>query len=106
MKTNKYLIILLLSIILICSCLSNIKIKKIIENYDNEQNARYFLHNDTVQNMTMNNIQEQINQNNEKLTEIETNKNLIQNNIDQIQTENENLRNELNRLITIAEDMA
>jgi|TARA_Y100000389_G_C17295204_1_gene430132 peptidoglycan hydrolase CwlO-like protein len=106
MKYNTYLIIVLLGVILICSCLSNIKIKKIIEKYQNENNASSYLHLDAVQNLTMEQIQQQIDRNNEMILTIQNDSNEIQNNINEINQRNTELEAELQRLVNIAQSLA
>lgn len=106
MKSKTYLIIILLIVILICSCLSNIKIKKIIEKYETVNNASIYLHTDALQNLTMENIQQQINNNNEMIASIRDNSNVIQGNIDEINRQNLALEQELERLVKIAQDLA
>lgn len=105
MKSNIYLIILLLSIILLCSCLSKLNNKRIIEKY-NTNSANYLLHNDAVQNMTINNINEKIESNNNKIKEITSNSNIISKNIKDIEKQNALLQERLQQLISIAEKNA
>jgi septal ring factor EnvC (AmiA/AmiB activator) len=103
MKINIYLIVILLLIILICSCLTNIKIKKITENYVN--NSKYILHNDRIQNMSIDNIRTKINKNTYKINNIENNNNNINKNINKIKRENNIQKQRLLELIKIAEEM-
>tara|TARA_B100000963_G_C22384959_1_gene561816 strand:- start:379 stop:696 length:318 start_codon:yes stop_codon:yes gene_type:complete len=105
MKSNIYLIILLLSIILLCSCLSKLNNTRIIEKY-NTNSANYLLHNDAVQNMTINNINEKIESNNNKIKEITSNSNVISKNIKDIEKQNALLQERLQQLIAIAENNA
>ena len=105
MKSNIYLIILLLSIILLCSCLSKLNNKRIIEKC-NTNSANYLLHNDAVQNMTINNINEKIESNNNKIKEITSNSNVISKNIKNIEKQNALLQERLQQLIAIAEKNA
>lgn len=105
-KFHYVLIIFLISSMLFCSCLSDIKNKKITEKYQSINNQQFFLHNDAVQNKTMININEKINKNNKKLQDIKNNKNVIQNNIKEIEENNKKLKKELDQLILIAENKA
>ena len=103
MKSNIYLIFILLIIISICSCLINIKIENITENYVN--NSKYILHNDRIQNMSIDNIRTKINKNTYKINNIENNNNNINKNINKIKRENNIQKQRLQQLILIAENM-
>tara|TARA_S200000501_G_C20270134_1_gene502452 strand:+ start:65 stop:376 length:312 start_codon:yes stop_codon:yes gene_type:complete len=103
MKSNIYLIFILILIILICSCLTNIKIKNITEEYLND--ANYFLHNDYIQRMTISDIRTKINQNTSNINTIINNRNDTNRIIQKIERQNTLLRQRLQQLIDIAENI-
>jgi 5-bromo-4-chloroindolyl phosphate hydrolysis protein len=101
---NIIIILILLTIIFICSYLLKIKIKIIKENFYSKSydNTNYYLHNDTLQNKTIKVIENKLNDNTKLINKISYNKNKINANINKINRENNKLIIKLNKLIDIA----
>ena len=83
MKKSILLILILISVILICSCLFSLKMRSITEKYDSH-GPKFRIHNDTLQTDALNNINSDIKNISADIDEIIKNKQTTTNNITEI----------------------
>ena len=96
MKKKILLMLLLFTFIICCSYFLNIKIINIKENYKVNNNeiidAKYYLHNNSIQEYKIKKLNNKSDINKQKVTEIKENKRLLEEKINILNQDNKKIR--------------